>query len=131
MSAINQQHKVQLEFIRNKIKEVRTKIKRLDIQTIFKHATKATVTNMDHSRTVELISNMLKKGMVPANLKKVHYILCLKQQLTVRKKLFTTQMSMLERAIAFPGALIFHRYKNISTDHSAPPIKETGKSKHY
>ena len=40
-------------------------------------------------------------------------------------------MSMLERAIAFPGALIFHCYKNISTDHSTPQIKETGKSKHY
>ena len=64
MSAINQQHKIQVEFIRNEIKEVTTKIKRLDIQTIFKHATKATVTNMNHSRTDELISNTLKKGMV-------------------------------------------------------------------
>ena len=47
---------------------------------------------------------------------------------------------MLETAIVFPGVLIFHRYKDISTDNSTPltqvtnlsiqQIKETGKSKH-
>lgn len=60
--------------------------------------------------------------------------------MTVGKKLLTTQMSMLETAIVFPGVLIFHRYKDISTDNSTPltqvtnlsiqQIKETGKSKH-
>ena len=67
-------------------------------------------------------------------------ILFLEQQMTVGKKLLTKQMSMLETAIAFPGVLIFHRYKYISTDNSTPltqvtylsiqQIKETGKSKH-
>lgn len=50
-------------------------------------------------------------------------------------------MSILETAIAFPGVLIYHRYKDIITDHSTPQIqlkdlsiqqmKQTVKSKHY
>ena len=32
MSAINQQHKIQVEFMRKEIKEVTTKIKRLDFK---------------------------------------------------------------------------------------------------
>ena len=67
MSAINLQHQIQFEFIRNEIKELTTESKRLDIQTIFKHATKPAVTNMDHGQTDEFISNMLKKGMVKRN----------------------------------------------------------------
>ena len=64
MSAINLQHEIQFEFIRNEIKEVTTKIKRHVIQKNLKHATKVSVANMAHSQTDELIDNMLKKGMV-------------------------------------------------------------------
>ena len=58
MSAINLQHEIQFEFIKNSSKESP------DNQTILKHANKTKVKNMDHSQTDELISDMLKNGTV-------------------------------------------------------------------
>ena len=69
MSAINLQHEIQFEFIKNSIKE------RPDNQKILKHANKTKVKNMDHSETDELISDMLKNGMVCDKFLKIeHYI---------------------------------------------------------
>ena len=64
MSANNLQNESQFEIIINAIKEIRNNNKRLDNQTIFDHLTKTAATNMDHSQTDELISSILKNGLI-------------------------------------------------------------------
>ena len=64
MSANNLQNKIQFEFIINAIKEIRNNNKHPDNQTIFDHITKTAATNMDHGQIDELISNMLKNGLI-------------------------------------------------------------------
>ena len=64
MSANNLQNESQFEIIINAIKEIRNNNKRLDNQTISDHLTKTAATNMDHSQTDELISSILKNGLI-------------------------------------------------------------------
>ena len=64
MSANNLQNEIQFHFIINALKEIRNNNKRPDNQTIFDHITKTAAANMDHSRIDELISNMLKNGLI-------------------------------------------------------------------
>ena len=64
MSANNLKNEIQFEFIINTIKEIRNNNKRPDNQTIFDHITKSAATNMDHGQIDELISNMLKNGLI-------------------------------------------------------------------
>ena len=76
MSANNLQNEIQFEFIINAIKEIRNNTKRPGNQTIFDRITKTTATNVDHSQIDELISNMLKNGLLYDNpSKKVHHFL--------------------------------------------------------
>ena len=63
MSANNLQNESQFEFIINAIKEIRNNKNPVN-QTIFNHVTKTAATNMDHSHIDELISSMLKNGLI-------------------------------------------------------------------
>ena len=64
MSANNLQNEIQFHFIINALKEIRNNNKRPDNQTIFDHITKTAAASMDHSQIDELISNMLKNGLI-------------------------------------------------------------------
>ena len=64
MSANNLQNEIQFHFIINALKEIRNNNKRPDNQTNFDHITKTAAASMDHSQIDELISNMLKNGLI-------------------------------------------------------------------
>ena len=115
MSANNLQNGTQFEFIINAIKEIRSNNKHPDNQTIFHHITKTAAANMDHGQIDELISKILKNGLIyDTNHQKRYIILLWRQQITIMEKLVITQMSsVLEITIALLDVVTLHHHIKI------------------
>ena len=110
-----------------------------NLQKEIQHITKTAAANMDHSQIDELISNMLKNGLIydkPTKKDTSYFIM--EATNNDMKKPVITQTLILETKVVLLDVVTFHHHikillsnqePKIITDLSTPQMKATGKPK--